>query len=80
MHVVHFTLDLDRDELLRWYRGEAYAVVVRCEGGLKVQVPVHHLRPFVTVDGVQGRFALRFDPSGKLLSLRRAERASALRA
>lgn len=73
MHTVHFSLSLPRDEIIRWYRGEAHVVVVHTEEGLRIQLPARNLRPFVTPDGVSGRFALRFGSDGKLLSLRRAK-------
>ena len=71
MHKVHFTLRVSRSEMLRWYSGEAHTVVVMSEEGLRVQLPAHSLRPFVTPEGVSGRFALRFDSQGRQLSLRR---------
>ena len=74
VHTVHFTLRLSRDALLRWYRGEASAVVVLSEEGVRLQLPAHSLRSFVTAEGISGRFALRYDRSGRQVSLRRAPR------
>lgn len=71
MHTVYFTLALSREEMLRWYRGEAHRVVVTTDQGLRVQLPAETLRPFVTPDGVSGRFALQYNGQGRLVSLRR---------
>ena len=71
MYTVTFGLRISADEVLRYYRGEARAVVVRADSGLRLQLPASALRPFVTADGVSGRFAMQYGADGKLISLRR---------
>ncbi len=64
-------LDIDSRELLRYYRGEARAVIARASNGQRCQFPVDALKPFVTHGGVQGTFRLRVDDNGKLLEISR---------
>ena len=71
MREVRFTLHLGTDELLRYYRGTARAVIAVTDDGQRIQFPAESLRPFVTPEGVHGRFALEFDERAKLKGLRR---------
>lgn len=66
-----FSIQISRDEMLRWYRGEARTVVVLTERGLRLQLPASVLRPFITTEGVRGRFEIVYDAGGKLKTLRR---------
>jgi hypothetical protein len=68
---VHFTLHIGADELLRYYRGAARAVIAVTDDGLRVQFPADALRPFVTTEGVHGRFALEFDERHRFKAIRR---------
>ncbi|MDN6858363.1 DUF2835 domain-containing protein [Pseudomonas sp. CAN2814] len=67
--VLDISLPLDRLQAL--YRGHANRVQVLSRDGRQVNLPAHHLRPFVTHSGIQGSFELEFDDSGRLLALRR---------
>ena len=58
-------------ERFRGLPGHANRVMLRSRDGRKVSLPAHHLRPFLTHDGIHGSFELEFDPSGSLLALRR---------
>ncbi len=69
MHTVRFWLFISPDELLRYYRGQARTVTVTAEDGQRVQFPASALRPFVTKDGISGRFSLRFDHNNRLAGL-----------
>lgn len=66
-----FTLSLTAAEFLPFYRGTARHVVVRATTGQKVQLPAAMFRPFVTHDGVHGRFILTCDENNKATDLRR---------
>ncbi|MFH1464124.1 MAG: DUF2835 domain-containing protein [Pseudomonadota bacterium] len=71
MREVRFSLSISAGELLRYYRGDARAVVAVTDEGVRVQFPAAALRPFVTVEGVHGRFALAFDAQNRMTGLRR---------
>lgn len=64
---------LPAERFLAWYRGQAGRVLMRSRDGRSVSLPAHHLRPFLTHEGVYGSFSLRFTPEGQLLSLERVE-------
>lgn len=65
-------ISLTADQFLAVYQGHANRVMVRSRDGRKVSLPAHHLRPFLTHEGICGSFELVFDPaSGTLESLRR---------
>lgn len=70
-----FVLNISPDEYLRYYQGAARHVVVRGRDGRTIQFPAGLLRRFVTHDGVQGEFRLRFDAGNKLISLDRIGQA-----
>lgn len=64
-------LDISPEELLRLYRGQARTVRARALDGTRLQFPASCLRPYVTEQGVQGRFVLEFDAGFKLVGFTR---------
>jgi len=62
---------LPAERYLAWYRGQAGRVLMTSRDGRKVSLPAHHLRPFLSHEGVYGSFLMRFTSDGKLLSLER---------
>ncbi|EXF47444.1 type IIA topoisomerase (DNA gyrase/topo II, topoisomerase IV), A subunit [Pseudomonas sp. BAY1663] len=55
------------------YQGRANRILIRSRDGTRVSLPAHHLRPFLTSEGVYGSFELEFAEQGQLLSLRRLQ-------
>lgn len=66
-----FDIALSAEKLLAVYRGEANRVLLFSRDGRRVSLPAHHLRPFLTHEGVYGSFVMRFTGEGKLVSLER---------
>lgn len=64
-------LALPADRFLAWYKGQADRVLMRSRDGRSVSLPAHHLRPFLTHEGVHGSFVLTFTGEGRLVSLER---------
>ncbi len=64
-----FNLSISAKEYLRVYRGSARQVVVHGTDGSSLSFPAEHLRGFVSHDGVQGRFELKYDADNKFVSL-----------
>ncbi|CEA06393.1 type IIA topoisomerase (DNA gyrase/topo II, topoisomerase IV), A subunit [Pseudomonas saudimassiliensis] len=64
-------LALPAERYLAWYRGQAGRVMMRSRDGRSISLPAHHLRPFLTHEGVYGSFVMRFTAQGKLVSLER---------
>jgi hypothetical protein len=69
MTELRFRLNLPREEALRYYQGQASAVIVRATNGQTISFPAHHIRPFVGPTGVRGVFRIRFDDNHKLVAL-----------
>jgi hypothetical protein len=68
---IRFSLDISSEDYLRYYQGSAHSVVVTSEDGRRIQFPASNLRPFVTREGVRGRFELLLDEGNRLLELRK---------
>lgn len=62
-------LTIEADEFLRLYKGTARDVLARATNGQTVRFPANILRPFVTREGVRGRFKISFDATGKLIAI-----------
>lgn len=69
-HQYVLDLSISRDELLKYYRGSARQVSVTSVDGQKILFPVTAVQPFVTHEGVCGRFLLQVNSQGRLLSLK----------
>lgn len=72
-HTIRFRLDLSTDEYLAYYKGVVRDVVVRADDGRRVQFPAGALQPFITHQGIHGRFELRFDANHKFVGLQRLD-------
>jgi len=71
MRQARFTLHIPADEVLRYYRGSASMVAVTAADGTRLRFPAACLRPFVTREGIHGRFLIRFDENNRLLGIER---------
>lgn len=67
----YFRLAISAQRYLSYYRGTTRAVVVQAEDGTRVQFPARHLQPFITRDGIFGRFRLCTDDGQRLVALQR---------
>lgn len=65
----YFRLQIDSQQILRYYQGTASNVRVTCECGRKLQFPAMRLRPFLTQGGISGRFQLTVDSENRFLQL-----------
>ena len=64
-------LALPAERYPAWYQGRAERVSMVSRDGRRVSLPAHHLRPFLTHQGVYGSFVLQFTDEGKLIKLER---------
>ena len=71
VHSYHFSLQLSSTELARYYQGAARNICVRASNGQQLQFAARHLRPFLTVTGVQGLFILTTDKNHQFQSLKK---------
>jgi hypothetical protein len=70
---LHFSLNVSREQALRYYQGTARIVVVTAFTGHKIQFPAEHIRPFIEQNGIRGQFCIQFDENNKLIGLNRIE-------
>ena len=66
-----FSLNVSREQALRYYQGTIRFVVVTTNNGQKLQFPAEHIRPFIDQMGIQGQFCIQFDVDNKLIGLKR---------
>ena len=66
------TLNVSRDQMLRWYKGRVQTAQARSiTDGRTVYFPVNILQPFITHTGISGTFRIDFDSNGKFKSIKR---------
>ena len=69
MHTYYFSLSLNYEECRVLYLPENHSVVVTEEKGKRIQIHSKNLRPFVSQNGLRGRFRLVINKDKKLVSL-----------
>ncbi|WP_120996432.1 DUF2835 domain-containing protein [Stutzerimonas urumqiensis] len=62
---------LPAERLVAVYQGRANRIMATSRDGRRVSLPVHHLRPYLTREGIHGSFRLEFSDSGELKALTR---------
>ena len=65
----YFHLQVDQQQILRYYQGTASKVQVIAECGRRLQFPAMRLRPFLTQNGINGRFQLTVDSENRFIQL-----------
>ncbi len=73
MPSLELDIALSAERLRAVYQGHANRVLLRSRDGRRVSLPAHHLRSFLTHEGVYGSFELDFNVAGELLNLRRLD-------
>lgn len=68
---LRFSMNIPREEAMRYYDGTVRFVIVYAENGQRIQFPAQHIRPFITQSGVQGIFSLSFDDNHKMIGIQR---------
>ena len=71
MPEVRVSLTISSDKYLAFYKGTADTVVTRSADGRKVKFPARVLRQFLTHDGIDGEFAIRFNENHKFVGIRK---------
>jgi hypothetical protein len=71
MDTVRFRLTLTAEQMRSYYEGVARQVITQASDGRRIQFPAQWLRRFVTMNGVNGLFEMRFGDDRKLIDLRR---------
>lgn len=71
MNQLVFNVKISSQEYLKFYQGVASWVHIVAEDGRRLKLPAKHLRPFLTHDGICGRFLLTFDDMNQMTALKR---------
>ncbi len=71
MPEVRVSLTISSHKYLAYYKGVADTVVTRAVDGRKVKFPARVLRPFLTHDGIDGEFVIRFNTHHKFIGIRK---------
>ncbi len=66
-----FSLSLSFDDFLPYYQGLAKRVEVRESQGRVLHINAYHFKPFLTPDGIHGRFKILIDENGRLQNIAR---------
>jgi hypothetical protein len=72
MLVYNFSMRLSAAKCKQYYQGHFRNLVVTCDNGQTVQLPADRFRPFMTTNGVSGRFRLLLDDENKFIALEKA--------
>lgn len=67
--VYRFYMKLSSKECLDYYQGHYKYVQVVSETGKRIQLPAHHIRKFVTPNGINGYFKLLLSGDNKFIDL-----------
>ena len=71
MREFELNLVISAEKMLSYYQGSAQQVLAKDIQGVSLAFPAQALRPFVTKDGIHGRFRLRVDDNNKLIELQK---------
>lgn len=71
MQDIILNFHISPEEYVKCYTGAARTVHTHSIDGRRVRFPADILKPFVTREGVSGRFQISFDDQGKFHSIKR---------
>ena len=69
MREYKFSMELSAQKTHRIYEGQARYIIVDSDEGLKLQLPAANFRPYVSQDGIRGRFSVRIDAANRIVAL-----------
>ncbi len=71
MPEVRVSLYISSEKYIAYYQGVADTVVTRAADGRKVKFPARVLRKFLTHDGIEGEFAIKFNDYHKFIGIKK---------
>jgi hypothetical protein len=71
MERIRLPIRISPEKWTDYYRGEIQSVIATALDGRTIQLRAHHLRPFVTQDGILGLFEIQLDAHRRLVSIRK---------
>ncbi len=66
MHKAVFSISLNSEQVLQFYKGLKHRVQVRTQEGQSMSIPYDILLKYVTREGVHGTFQISYGSDGKL--------------
>ncbi|WP_067516262.1 DUF2835 family protein [Endozoicomonas ascidiicola] len=69
MHKAVFSVRLNSEQVLDFYKGTKSSVKVRTECGQTMSIPYDIMVKFVTREGIYGRFQISYRDDGKMVDL-----------
>ncbi|OPX56668.1 Protein of unknown function [Oceanospirillum multiglobuliferum] len=66
-----FSISVSAEEYMSYYSGQVRNVIVHDTYGRRVQLPANVFRPFVTHNGIHGRFRVTVGDNHKLQGIER---------
>jgi hypothetical protein len=66
-----FSIQLNQQQFLRYYQGSANTVQVYSECGKRLRFPASRLRPFLSHNGIFGRFQLTVSAENRFIELKK---------
>ena len=71
MQKAEFSISLNSQQVLQYYKGQKNRVQVRTKQGFTMSLPYDILLQYVTREGIHGRFEISYSSDGQLGELRR---------
>jgi hypothetical protein len=68
---IEVSLSIPADEYVALYQGSVRDVVARARDGRTVRFPARILQPYVTHQGIHGRFVIQFDANNRFAGISR---------
>ncbi len=69
MPTLELNISLTAQQVKTIYEGQTRFILATSSDGLKVQLPALNFRPFVTLNGIHGRFRVSVDANNKIRKL-----------
>ncbi len=69
MHYYYFGAILTPEQCQAYYQGHIKYVLVTADDGQKIQLAFRHLLPFISMNGIRGRFRLTVHKNGSFQNL-----------
>ena len=71
MNKAVFSVSLNSEQVLQFYKGMKSRVQVRTQSGQSMSIPYDHLLKYVTREGIYGTFEITYDNFGNLGQIRK---------
>jgi hypothetical protein len=69
MPKVIITLNISKQDILKFYQGSAQSIVAHAEDGRVIRFPINTVRQFIEADGIRGRFEIEFNQQGRFMGI-----------